>query len=259
MSSIYIKMNWTRKQHILAFNLYCRLPFGKMHKANPEIIELGKLIDRSPGSVAMKLGNFARLDPALKSRGISGLSHGAKGESDVWDEFANNAESLAYESEKLRAQCMGKTLEDVAEIETNDLPKVGKTREAVVKVRVNQSFFRRRVLSAYNHQCCITGLAMPELLVAGHIIPWSVDKPNRLNPQNGLCLNMLHDKAFDRGLIWIDDDFCIHYTDAFMEKQRVNSEAYLWMQSYEGKKLLLPKDFSPSAELLKLHSQATWR
>ena len=58
----------------------------------------------------------------------------------------------------------------------------------MVKQRVNQWFFRRAVLAAYGARCCITGLDVPQLLVAGHIAPWSKDKQNRVNPQNGICL-----------------------------------------------------------------------
>jgi putative restriction endonuclease len=88
------------------------------------------------------------LDPFLQQRGIRGLEHGAKGEEEVWNEFAKNPEALTFESEKLLAEREGKSVEEVAQIETDDLPPPGKEREAIVRVRVNQKFFRRRVLSA---------------------------------------------------------------------------------------------------------------
>src|SRR6202050_553904 len=55
--------DWTRDEHILAFNLYCKIPFGRQHSRAPEIIELAKLLGRSPNSVALKLNNFSRLHP----------------------------------------------------------------------------------------------------------------------------------------------------------------------------------------------------
>jgi putative restriction endonuclease len=158
--------NWSREEHILAFNLYSQIPFGAIHVRNPKIQQLAKLIGRSVGSVSYKLANFARLDPALQARGIRGASHGAKGEEEVWREFATDAESLAFESQRLMAQRLGKTIIEYAEVETRDLPRVGLERESIVRLRVNQNFFRRRVLSAYNHRCCITGLAVPALLTA---------------------------------------------------------------------------------------------
>ena len=102
--------HWSRDEHVLAFNLYCKIPFGTIHMGNPKIIELADLLHRSAGAVSYKLANFARLDPTLQSRGIRGLAHGAKGEEEVWQEFATNGEKLAYESEKLLAEHTGTPL-----------------------------------------------------------------------------------------------------------------------------------------------------
>ncbi len=81
------------------------------------------------------------------------------------------------------AERLGKTLTEYAGIETRDLPKAGLEREAIVRLRVNQSFFHRRLLSAYNNRCRITGLGVPALLTASHIVPWASDSANRLNPR----------------------------------------------------------------------------
>lgn len=78
---------WTRDELILAVNLYCKLPFGKMHKSNPEIIRFASLIGRTPSSIALKLGNFASFDPTLKARGIKGASNASKLDKIIWDEF----------------------------------------------------------------------------------------------------------------------------------------------------------------------------
>src|SRR4051812_4297367 len=124
--------DWTRDELILAFNVYSQIPFGTIHMRNPKVIELAKLVGRSVGAASYKLSNFARLDPALKARGIKGSPHGAKGEEHVWSEFAANPEALAFESERLKAQFLGKTIEEVAEIETKDLLAVGLERETLV-------------------------------------------------------------------------------------------------------------------------------
>ena len=87
--------DWTREEHVLAFNLYCKIPFGSIHMNNPRIVELARILGRKVGSVSLKLSNFARLDPALQARGIRGMKHGAKGEEEVWHEFANRPEELA--------------------------------------------------------------------------------------------------------------------------------------------------------------------
>lgn len=247
--------NWTREEHILAFNLYCQIPFGTIHIRNPRIQALAKLIGRSVGSVSYKLANFSRLDPALHQRGIKGLSHGAKGEEEIWKEFAQNPEALALESERLLAKRLGKSLEEVADVKVDDLPKEGIEREAVVRVRINQCFFRRRILSAYDYRCCVTGLTVQPLLTASHIVPWAEDEKNRLNPRNGLCLNAIHDRAFDRHLMWIEDDFIIRFSSRLRKTSIASKQTVDWLTSFEGRQLLLPEKFSPDPAFLKFHAQ----
>lgn len=248
--------NWSREEHILAFHLYSQIPFGTIHERNPKIQELARLIGRSVGAVSRKLANFSRLDPFLQQRGIKGLPHGAKGEEEVWNDFAKLPEALAFESERLRADREGKSVEEIARIETDDLPPPGKERDAIVRVRVNQSFFRRRVLSAFDFRCCVTGLAIKSLLVASHIVPWSVDTENRLNPRNGLCLNALHDRAFDCGLMWIENEFKIRISDTLLEQKAGSSEVRDWLSSFNGKSLLLPRYFQPDSKLLLKHAMS---
>jgi putative restriction endonuclease len=246
--------DWTREEHILAFNLYCKIPFGQIHMHNPRVIQLSQLLSRSIGSVSLKLSNFARLDPALQARGIRGMSHGAKGEVDIWREFADDPELLAFESERLLAARLGQPIEQVADVDTDDLPPTGREREATVRVRVNQSFFRDRILSAYNFRCCVTGLTIQPLLTASHIIPWAEDEKNRLNPKNGLCLNALHDRAFDRHLMWIEDNFVVRFSP-HLHKVADSSKATIdWLTKFDGSRLLLPKQFEPNSEFLKRHA-----
>lgn len=238
---------------MLAFNLYCKIPFGTIHMRNPKIIELSELLGRSVGAVSYKLANFARLDPTLQSRGVRGLAHGAKGEEEIWQEFATNGEKLAYESEKLLAERTGTPIEELAEIDESELPAEGIDRDRLVKTRVNQHFFRAVVLAAYNFQCCVSGLAVQPLLVASHIVPWSLDIKNRMNPRNGLCLNALHDRAFDRGLMTVTADFKVQMSDALKPTCRADEEPVGWLRRFDGTALILPKKFPPDAALLASH------
>ncbi len=246
--------DWTREEHILAFKLYNEIPFGQIDEDTPAIQALAKIIGRSAGAVSYKLANMARLDPVLQARGIKGMPHGAKGEEAVWAEFTDHPEELALESERLLAKRLGKTVEEVAEIETDDLPEAGIERDAVVRIRVNQSFFRRRILSAFDFRCCVTGLAERALLTASHIVPWSVDEKNRLNPKNGLCLNALHDRAFDRHPMWIDEGFLVRFAPRLSKPSAGAKETVEWLTRFEGRSLLLPKKFSPDPEFLKRHA-----
>lgn len=245
--------NWEREELILAFYWYCtKIPFTKIKYTKPEVIELANLIDRTPSAVAFKLVNFARLDPELQKRGVKGMSHGSNLEKLIWDEFHNNWNDLAYESELILAKYKQQSVEQVAEIETFDLPKEGKEREALVKVRVNQSFFRKSVLLSYNNQCCITGLAIPELLVASHIIPWSKNLIEACNPENGLCLNALHDKAFDKGMITISDDFRVIISEKLLKKKEDEIVAKYFLP-YHNKEMIKPKRFLPRREFFEYH------
>lgn len=195
------------KKHILAFNLYCKIPLGRQHSRATQVIELAGALGRSAGLIAPKLNNFSRLDPDLRTRGIKGMSHGAKGELEVWRDFESDPAAFAFESERLLAHFSGRKLEEIAEIDERGLPTEEREREQMVRMRVNQHFFCTAVLSAYGYKCSVTGLAVPELLVASHIVSWAGDPKQHMNPRNGLCLNALHGRAFDRGLIYIMRSF----------------------------------------------------
>ncbi|MBP7141272.1 MAG: HNH endonuclease [Opitutaceae bacterium] len=248
------RRNWTRKEHILAFNLYCKIPFGRQHSRAPEVVDLAKLLGRSANSVALKLNNFSRNDPELKARGIKGMSHGAKGEIEVWRDFENSPEILAFESERLFAKLSGRRLEDIAEIDVDELPKEGLEREHLVRVRVNQHFFRSAVLAAYDYKCCVTGLGVPELLVASHIVPWAKDPKQRMNPRNGLCLNALHDRAFDRRLMYLDNDLRVHFRPEILSKK--NCSGMDWLLNYEDCQICIPQKFKPDLALIEAHAKA---
>lgn len=246
--------DWTREDHVIAFQLYSRIEFGKIHMKNPEVIELAALLGRTVGSASLKLANFSRLDPALQERDIRGLPHGSKGEVQIWQDFAENPEALVLESTRLLARRLGYNVEQVAEITEFDLPPPGLEREALIKLRVNQSFFRQRVLSAYEFRCCVTGLTNRTLLTASHIVPWSKDVKNRLNPRNGLCLNPFHDRAFDRYLMWVDSDLRVRFSSELHSAPAVSKPSLDWLLSFEGKRLLLPPRFQPDPELLYQHA-----
>jgi putative restriction endonuclease len=246
---------WTKEEAILALNLYCKIPFGQMHQRNKDVIELSGLINRSPSSIARKLGNFASLDPKLRERGIKGLGNISKLDAQVWHEYMQNWDEEFIEGEKLLAKKKQTTIEQLNNVDLENLKDVeGKERERLVKVRVNQSLFRKIVLTNFNNQGCITGIDIPELIVASHILPWSADAGNRLNPKNGLALNTLHDKAFDCGLITVTEDLKIKVSPKLYKGKNVESIQQNFI-AYDGKSLIEPKKFSPDVEFLKIHNQ----
>jgi len=222
-----------------------------MSQTNRNIIDLAHLIGRTAGSVAFKLVNFASLDPRLTQKGMINAS---KLDREVWQEYMNNWDEVFFESEKLLAKKKHTTIEKTYAIDLDNLPAAtGKERERLVMVRVNQSQFRKIVLTNFNNQCCITGIGFLDLIVASHIAPWSSDKVNRLSPQNGLALNTLHDKAFDRHLITVTEDLKIKISPKFYKHQDVLSIKQNFID-YDGKSLITPKKFYPHPEFLKIHN-----
>ena len=249
--------NWTREETIVAFNVYCKVPFKNSSKTNPIIIKYANIIGRSPSALNMKVGNFGRLDPELKKKGIVGLGNGSKLDEIIWNEFNGNWEKLAFESELLIAKFQNKTIEETFEIDVENLP-LGKVRETVVKTRVNQAFFRSTILASYNQMCCITGLSIPDFLVASHIVSWKDDEKNRLNPHNGLCLNSIHDRAFDRGFITITSDFKVKTSNYFKDYSTENAVLELFSK-YENQSIFLPDRFLPSQIFLAWHYENIFR
>jgi putative restriction endonuclease len=245
---------WTRRELILAFSLYSRIPFGRIHERNPEIIELAAHLGRTPGALSYKLANLASLDPALQSRGIRGASHGARADAAIWGEFADDPEGLAEESERLLADLQGRELEAEPDIAPEPM-LVGREREAVVRLRVTQGFFRRMVLARYEETCCVTGLKVRELLVASHIAPWARFPDQRMNPRNALCLNPLHDRAFDRGLLTVDEGLRVRVSSAV---PGTGAEAEL-LRRFDGAPLRHPARFSPDEEFLAYHRENVFR
>lgn len=244
---------WTKDELILVINLYCKLPFGRLHKLNPDVIDLAASINRTPSSVAYKLVNFASLDPSLKIRGIQGAKNSSKLDKDTWNEFFEQISTFSYQSEKSLASLKQTTLEKLHHIDEEDIPKEGKIRESLVKSRVNQSFFRSMILAAYNNTCCITGINQPDLLIAGHIRPWGLDEKNRLNPRNGIALNALHDRAFELGYITITTDYRVRVSPILLEK--TNLPIHDFINKYDNQEIILPSKFLPDLEFLKYHNQ----
>ena len=241
---------WTKEETVLALALYCKIPFNKIHKHNPQVIELAKLIGRTPAAVSMKMGNFGHFDPELSQRGISGLTHGSALDKLVWDEYHLDMLALSETVDKIPYMQELMYADDIAE----KLPE-GKTKTSTVKSRVNQGFFRSAVLSAYNQKCCVTGLNVPTLLIASHIKPWAVSDPKteRTNPCNGLALNTLHHDAYDKGIFTIDTDYRIWISKT--AKENYTSEVFDdFFGRYEGKVIKLPERFLPSKEMIEYHN-----
>jgi len=244
-------LNWTRNELIVAFNLYLKLPFGKLHTGTQAIRDLADLIGRSHNSVAIRLNNFAHVDPYHQQRGIKGMSGGYAQVKPIWDEFVNNQEELIYESERILAEYQHKTIEELHPEVAFDLTGLtGEVKERIVKTRVNQGVFRQMILKTYENHCAVSGIDLPDLLVAGHIVPWADDEHNRLNPENGICLSALYDRAYEKGLICIDTDYKLLISKRL--KADSSKDFYeRFFGQFEYKPIRLPKTYRPKREFLE--------
>ena len=207
----------------------------------------------------MKIGNFGSFDDTLKRQGIVGLTNSSKLDEEIWNEFNGRWDELAFESERLIAELQGKSIED--QTVEFDIP-TGQIRESSVKQRVNQGFFRNAVLTSYGSACCITGLNNPSMLIASHIKPWKVsNEVEKTNPCNGLCLNALHDKAFDKGFITVTPDYTIHISNDISDiYDGLSVNKYFYC--YNGTKISVPEKFAPIRVFLEYHNDMiyeNWR
>ncbi len=248
-------INWSKEETILAFELYCRTPFGKISRSNEEVIELASLLGRTPSSVALKMHNLAHYDPELISRNVTAMAHGSKLDGVVFKEFYQNIGELTLEASHIRSQLYHQDTKKLVDIDDLELIPPGKYKESVMKTRVGQYYFRRAVLNIYNNRCCVTGIDMNELLVASHIKPWSVsnEKTERTNPCNGLCLNSLHDQAFDKGLITISKDYKVIISNK-LKIANMDETTKGWLFSYDKKQIMLPERFLPGREFIEYHN-----
>lgn len=244
--------NWTREELILALSVYFQLPFGRLNRATPEVKELARIIGRSDNSAALRLVNFAACDPYIINSGRTGMPGGITMCKPIWDEFADDHERLFSEAQIIKANLLHQSVEESLKITSQDLE--GKEKSVVIKQRINQSVFRSMILANYEERCAITGINIPELLVAGHIIPWSDSTPQqKLSPENGICLSSLYDKAFDKGLITISpDDYTIQLSSALRE--------YETQDFYDkhfgiicGKSITMPIEHKPNRDYLAYH------
>lgn len=256
------RVNWTRPQTLAALHVYLQIPFGQLHQRNPKIKQLAQWIDRTPGSIALKLVNLASLDSVIVASGRSGMGNASALDRKIWDELQANWDAVALDAAaeyQFLALCHGVQADQAL---LNDVPLMeeflpleeGRTRSATVQVRVNQALFRKAVLTSYNATCCISGLEHEKLVIASHIVPWSEDTRNRLNPQNGLCLSALHDRAYDQGLITVMPDFTVRVSPKIKAS---NGDSFITesLLRFHEQPIRLPDRLGPKPAFLEWHAR----
>ncbi|MEY2574767.1 MAG: putative restriction endonuclease [Verrucomicrobiota bacterium] len=185
-------LKWRRDELLVVLNVYHKLTFGQLHARQPVIVELAEKLGRGVNSVALKLVNLASLDPALKLRGIRGMAHATNLDRAVWEDFHSNLNEAVPASENALRLLFG--LDEGSHLEVLPkegiriwkLPPNGPTEiTANVKQRRGQEYFRDAVINNCGGVCALTGLAVRQLLVASHILPWGTHPEHRLNVAMG--------------------------------------------------------------------------
>jgi putative restriction endonuclease len=247
--------NWTREQALACFNLYCRIPFGKLHSRNPEIIAFADAVGRTPSAVAMKLVNFASLDPAHKKRNVKGLANVSSLDRAIWEEFETAPNNVAEQSEE-EFNRLSIPVQEPVEQELK-LPEGPTEKQLTRPMRLVQSFFSRSVLASYAYKCSFCSLELRPLLNASHIIPWKVSVELRADPRNGFCLCVLHDRAFDRGLMTVDADSRLLISKRLKKTNPVPVHR-VGLLELEGQRINLPGRFLPDAKCLEYHRESVF-
>jgi putative restriction endonuclease len=258
------RSKWSRDEFMMVMNLYSKLRYGQFNYRNSEVVNLAKLIGKTPGAVAFKLVHLSRQDPKHKDR-VKGLANPGKNAIEIYNEFANNWVEMLYESEVLLAKYQNKKIEEIAlekqeiEIIGRDIleGKEGGDIQRLVKTRVNQSLFRKVVINNYSTSCAICSLNINSLLVASHILKWSSNQINRLNPENGLCLCSIHDKAFELGFLGIRNDYRIFISPTLSQIEERETYQALFKR-HENHSIKLPDKFYPNPEFLEQHFKNTF-
>lgn len=247
------KNHWHNDQLTVALNLYWKIPYNKISGSSNSLIkETAPLINRTPAALAYKLMNFTALDNNRQNKGQKGKSSASNADKEIWRKYEGKWGKLALDSFYILSIKLNKSIKQILSLENANHFAKGEDKERLIKVRINQRDFRQRILANYNERCCVTGLPSKALLVASHIIPWSVDKASRLNPNNGLCLNYLHDKAFDQGLFTITTDFKVKLSDSIYSLCKENSIKKYFIK-HDNQTITLPDRFRPSQDFLEYH------
>ena len=217
--------NWTEDEIIVA----CYIYLSRDRITVRDTRFLAGLFDRTEKSVGAKIYNIRRFDDEVVRSGGSFWSHGSHLDEVVWNKFQEDPETMSTRAMAIM-NGMGAD-EDVIRDSYSSSGTVsidigpGMERYVTVKERMNQGSFRRVVLRCSDYRCCVTGIRDTTLLVASHIKPWSECGPGeKTDIHNAFCLNSLHDRLFDRGLMTVDRDLRILYAPSLARS--MDAEVY---------------------------------
>lgn len=252
---------WTREETIIALYYYFQIPYGQLAKNNPQILQIAKILDRTPSSVSMKMGNLARFDQTLQKRGVHGLSNGSRMDDLIWHEFFNHYEKLISSAEAALNHLKEKHSDSLFTTPPSfSAPSNSYNRRHLETLNLEknrQTFFNHAVLASYDVKCCMTGIAIPELISVCHIKPINAcqNEEEKISPQNGLCMNALFKEAFQTGLISIrSDNMKIMVSSKLKKHKKLDSVTKSWIVESEGREIIKPQHCLPQKNFLEYHN-----
>ena len=73
-----------------------------------------------------------------------------------------------------------------------------------------------------------------------------------MNPENGICFSSLYDKAFDKGLITLSDEYKIIISN-HLKKSKDQDFYKDFFQIIENKQIIEPLKYQPKLDFIKYH------
>lgn len=258
------RRNWSREETMMAFALYMILEPRECDDKGADVRRLASAIHRTPNSVALKIWNIAAYDSNRRASGRVGMRHGSRRDAEMWEQYA--AEGDRFLSRCLALLCNTvppssistpplengrfSAVDATTQLLVSGTPE-GEERMALAVQRVHQRYFRNSLMTNYSGRCCITDIAIPQLLIASHIKPWSASTPTeKTAAANGLLLNAFHDRAFDQGFITLDDDYRIIVSHNAVKHDESNDK---WLYAFEGTHIHMPQASPPLHQFLEYH------
>lgn len=250
--------DWTRNELVLALDLYYRA--GVRRDGNDQAVqELASAIGRTQHSVAMKLHNFEALDPNISKKALENTS---RLDSIIFENFSRRTDLLHDEADKIRIKLSeaGQLADPQTEEELRRIQGGSyhvEDREATTRVRRGQAAFAKAIKDNYGSACAICGIELSALLVASHIKPWADDPDHRLDPANGICLCVLHDRLFDEGLITLSPELTVVVARDLRTARAKGVQEIV--AGIEGTRLKAPASSPPGELMLDYHRRAIFR
>ena len=123
------------------------------------------------------------------------------------------------------------------------------------EIFIRGGLFKRTIPKLYNNGCCISGMCIEttkniQMIDACHIVPFSISNDDTI--PNGISLSPNLHRAFDRGLITINNEYIVRVSPVVIDNESVYS-----ISQFEGTKITLPNEekWFPSLEYLSWHNK----